>query len=588
MARVIQHDRDFVIRWSRALQETFDREAEALGALDRQLGDGDHGETMRRAFTAARRAVEQSVDRAAAEGVTVAAGDLLVTQGRAILDVGGGASGPLMASLFIHLGSALNARGTLDATTLAEGMHGAVELVQRMGRTAPGDKTLLDAMHPAAAAAARLATSSGTELREAWQAAVEAAQAGRDATVGMPGRRGRAAWVEGKGMGTPDPGATSFAWMLAAALPLFDADAEAQPDAERPGRAEATVTRTSHDDAHAPRSAPAGKLLNDPRNAVDEMIEGFVLAFPHRVRRVEGTTIVTRTGKKPAHKVGLVIGNGSGHEPIAMGWVGQGMLDANAVGPIFTAPSPNLLARAIAEADGGSGVLLLVSHHEGDRIASEMAAELARVDGHEVETLLMYDDVASAPKGRESERRGGPGTTFIYKVVGQALEEGMSLTDAKRLGERIRDATRTLSVALAPGTSPISGAAMFSLPPGEAFIGMGVHGEPGFARVPATSVDAIVATVVDGLLDDADYPAGTALLAVINGSGGTSLMELLVATRAVVDYAAGRGHAVLHPLIGSYVTTQETKGFSVSFFRPTDENDVRRWLAPADVPFFHL
>lgn len=583
-------DRDFVILWSRTLQATFEREADNLAELDRRVGDGDHGETMRRAFTAARIAVEEAA-RADTNESDVSAGDLLLIQGRAILDAGGGASGPLMASLFVQLGQAVKARGALDAVAFGEGLLGAVDLVQRMGRTSPGDKTLLDAMEPAARSVKQLSERHEVGLRDAWGAASQAAQTGRDATAEMQGRRGRAAWVEGKGEGTPDPGATSFAWILSAGLSLFEkADRAHESDVPiQQGQSPPLyMVQVDSPASDAPRPAPPGKLLNDPSNAVDEMIDGFALAFPERVRRIEGTTIVARAKRSTDSKVGLVIGNGSGHEPIAMGWVGQGMLDANAVGPIFTAPSPNLLAHAVAEADGGSGVLLLVSHHEGDRISSEMAAELARVEGHEVETLLMYDDVASAPKGREPERRGGAGTTFIYKIVGQALEEGMSLADAKALGERIRDATRTLSVALASGTSPISGATMFSLPAGEAFIGMGVHGEPGFARVAATSVDEIVAKVVNGLLDDADYPPGAPLLAVINGSGGTSLMELLVATRAVVHQAALRGHEVRHPLIGSYVTTQETKGFSVSFFHPTDQDDVRRWMAPADVPFFHL
>jgi dihydroxyacetone kinase-like protein len=233
-------------------------------------------------------------------------------------------------------------------------------------------------------------------------------------------------------------------------------------------------------------------------------------------------------------------------------------------------------------------VLLLISHHEGDRIAGEMAAQIARIDGHRVETLLMYDDIASAPKGREPERRGGPGTAFLYKIVGQALEEGLDLDAAKALGERLRDATRTLSVAVAPGTSPISGEAMFDLPEGEVFLGMGVHGEPGFARMPAGSVDAICARVVDGLVDDGELTAGETVVPFVNGAGGTSTMELLVAARAVFERLDEAGLRYVHPLIGSYVTTQETKGVSVSLLHVRDDDDLRRWTAPCDVPFFHL
>lgn len=328
------------------------------------------------------------------------------------------------------------------------------------------------------------------------------------------------------------------------------------------------------------------KLLNDVDDAVTEMLDGYVAAYGDRVRTVPGRGIVLRREPKREGRVALVIGNGSGHEPIAVGWVGHGMLDANAVGPIFAAPPPDLIAEAIARADRGAGTLLLVSHHEGDRITGEMAAELARIDGHAVSTLLMYDDVASAPKGHEEERRGGPGTTFVYKVVGARAEEGASLDELAELGARVRDATRTLSVAGPAGTSPITGRPMYELPDGEVFLGMGVHGEPGVRRMRADRVDAIVNAVLDELLADGPFTSGDQVLAFLNGSGGTSLMELLVAYRAVDRRLSDEGIAAHRPLVGSYVTTQETKGFSISLCR--SDHEIRRlWDAPTAVPYFH-
>lgn len=328
------------------------------------------------------------------------------------------------------------------------------------------------------------------------------------------------------------------------------------------------------------------KLLNDVDDAVDEMLDGYVAAYGDRVRRIPGRGIVLRRDPKEEGRVGIVIGNGSGHEPIAVGWVGFGMLDANAVGPIFAAPPPDAIAEAIAHADRGAGALLLVSHHEGDRITGEMAAELARIDGHDVRTLLMYDDVASAPKGHEEERRGGPGTAFVYKVVGARAEEGASLAELAELGARVRDATRTLSVAGPAGTSPITGRPMYELPDGEVFLGMGVHGEPGVRRMPADRVDAIVDAVLDELLADGPFRSGDQVLAFLNGAGGTSLMELLVAYRAVDRRLRDEGIAAYRPLVGSYVTTQETKGFSISLCR--SDREIRRlWDAPTDVPYFH-
>ncbi len=565
--------------WLADLAATFALAADDLARLDREVGDGDHGETMRRAFAAAGRT------RAAATPEPADAA--LERAGQAILDAGGGASGPLIASVFIGLAAAARQRGALDAAAVADGLERARDLVVRMGRCAPGDKTLLDALAPAAEAArsAVEAEDGAVAIASVWGAAASAAARGREATADMAGRRGRAAWVEGRGAGTPDPGATSMALILDSAARVARGDVAASADAALPPEAD---HRTGDGDGPDPlRAAAAGKLLNRPADLVDEMIDGFVAAYPERVRRVDGTSVVARATPKPAGRVGLVIGNGSGHEPIAMGWVGTGLLDVNAVGPVFTAPGPRAIVRAIAEADRGAGVLLLISHHEGDRIGGEMAAEMARLAGHEVETLLMYDDVASAPKGRESDRRGAPGTAFVYKIVGAALEEGMDLAEATRLGERVRDRTRTLAVALAPGTSPLTGEPMFSLPEGEAFIGMGVHGEPGFARMPSHPLDAVCDRVMDGLIEDGAYASGETVGVFVNGSGGTSLMELLAASRSVFQRLEHEGIRHVAPLIGSYVTTQETKGFSVSLCR-FDDDDLRRWTAPSDAPFFHL
>ena len=156
------------------------------------------------------------------------------------------------------------------------------------------------------------------------------------------------------------------------------------------------------------------KLINTVDGIVEDMIGGYVAAYGDIVDRLPGKTVVVRRQRKASGKVGLVIGNGSGHEPIAMGWVGRGMLDANALGPVFTAPPPALILQALRAADNGAGVILLISHHAGDLMNGEMAVELARAEGLRVEALVMYDDIASAPRGREADRRGAPGTMFIY------------------------------------------------------------------------------------------------------------------------------------------------------------------------------
>jgi phosphoenolpyruvate---glycerone phosphotransferase subunit DhaK len=329
------------------------------------------------------------------------------------------------------------------------------------------------------------------------------------------------------------------------------------------------------------------KLINALERIVDDMIEGYVAAYGDYVKRYEHhPRVIVRANPKAKGKVGLVIGNGSGHEPIAMGWVGQGMLDANAVGDIFAAPPPDLILESIRAAHRDAGVLLLISRHSGDVINGEMAVELARMEGLEVEPLLMYDDISSAPKGHEEERRGAPGTTFIYKIVGASAEESASLAELKALGENVRDNTRTLAAAVAPGISPLTGKPMFTLPEDEIYLGMGVHGEPGLKSVKVKNADDIVADMMEAILQDLPFKRGDKVLVFINGMGGTTLMELLIVRHAVDAILREHGITPYKPLVGEYITTQEMVGFSISLCR-CDAEMKRLWDASVSVPFFH-
>lgn len=194
------------------------------------------------------------------------------------------------------------------------------------------------------------------------------------------------------------------------------------------------------------------KLHNDKSQMVDDMIDGYVAAFPSIVSRGRHPRVVRRSHLRTQDdKVALLIGNGSGHEPIAMGFVGKGLLDANVVGDVFTAPSPDLILDGIEEVVGPPGAILLISRHEGDVINGNAAALMAQDDGFDVRPLLMYDDVSSAPKGSEDERRGAAGTLFIYKILGAASEANMGIDALFSLGEDVRSNTRTLGAALAPG-----------------------------------------------------------------------------------------------------------------------------------------
>ncbi len=329
------------------------------------------------------------------------------------------------------------------------------------------------------------------------------------------------------------------------------------------------------------------KLFNTAETMVDDMLDGFVSAYPQVKRgNNDPRVIVRKTNVKNADdKVMLLIGNGSGHEPIAMGFVGQGVLDANVVGDVFAAPSADLILDGIAEVAGAAGTILLISQHSGDMINGRGAVMMANDEGINVLALPMYDDISAAPPDRKKDRRGASGTMFIYKILGAAAEEGRSQADLFALGEAVRDRTVTLAAAVSPGVSPLTGQPMFSLPEDEIFLGMGVHGEPGVGRVKVGPVKELVDLMVDKLLEDRPIAKGGRACAIINGMGGTTMMELLTIWAETKSKLARYGIAAIAPMIGSYVTTQEMGGFSISLMEPTDDM-LACWCAPSDTPSF--
>ena len=329
------------------------------------------------------------------------------------------------------------------------------------------------------------------------------------------------------------------------------------------------------------------KLFNDPVTMVDDMIDGFVSAFPHVCRGLLDPRIVVRqrNRKDPDASVTLLIGNGAGHEPIAMGFVGKGVLDANVVGDVFAAPSADLILDGIREVNGAAGTILLISRHSGDVINGRAAAMLAEEEGMKAVPLLMYDDISAAPPERRADRRGAPGTMFIYKILGAAAEAGWHLERLLRLGENVRDHTVTLAAAVSPGISPLTGQPMFSLPDDEIFLGMGVHGEPGVGRVRIGPVRELVEEMIRRLLADRPVAAGGRVAVIVNGMGGTTMMELLTIWAETEKALASRNVRAIAPMVGSFVTTQETGGFSISLLEPDDEM-LEFWCAPSDTPAF--
>ena len=329
------------------------------------------------------------------------------------------------------------------------------------------------------------------------------------------------------------------------------------------------------------------KLYNTKNSMPDDMIDGFVKAYPNIVKKGNNNRVVLRTHRKDKSKVSLLIGNGSGHEPIAMGFVGEGILDANVVGDVFTAPSSDLILGGIKESYNDAGCILLISRHEGDVINGKAACLDANDEGMDVRPFLMYDDISSAPKGKEEERRGAAGTIFIYKILGAAAEKRMPIEELIFLGEKVRSNTRTLGVAINSGISPITNQAMFSLPDDEVFIGMGVHGEPGVARRKLDTVKDLVSFMMGKILEDKEIKSGTTVIILINGMGGSTLMELYSVFNEVNNFLREKQIENVSPMIGSFSTTQETAGFSISLLIP-DELMLKLWRAPHLAPNFPL
>ncbi len=327
------------------------------------------------------------------------------------------------------------------------------------------------------------------------------------------------------------------------------------------------------------------KFINDPETIVEDMIEGFARAYGERVRKLPGSSVIVRVRPKTVGRVGLTIGNGSGHEPACIGFVGRNMLDANAYGNIFAAPGPDTICAAVAASDRGAGVVLLISNHEGDVINARMAIEMARDDGITVEEVILYDDIASAPADRIEERRGTTGTLFVYKMAGVYAEMSSDLSQVAELARHIRDRTRTLTVASTPGVSPLTGAEMFRLGDDELQLGMGVHGEAARDTISHASARDVARMMVERLVADGGYEGGDELGVIVNGCGSTTQMELLIFFGAVAAALEELHIATYKPLIGSFVTTQEMGGIALSFCK-LDDRLKSLWRASTDAVAF--
>jgi dihydroxyacetone kinase-like protein len=325
------------------------------------------------------------------------------------------------------------------------------------------------------------------------------------------------------------------------------------------------------------------KLVNDPNDVVAEALRGFALAHPEL--RVDHEHKIVYRGDGPVTgKVGLVSGGGSGHEPMHGGFVGPGMLDAACAGEVFTSPVPDQMFEATKRVDGGAGVLHVVKNYTGDVMNFEMAAELAAAEtGVEVVQVVTNDDVAVQDSLYTAGRRGVGVTVLLEKIVGAAAEQGRPLAEVAGLARRVNDRGRSMGMALTSCTVPAAGRPTFDLPDDEMEIGIGIHGEPGRRRVPLAPARDIAAQLVEPVLDDLGLRGGDGVIAFVNGMGGTPLLELYLMYGEVSAILEKAGVTVVRSLVGSYITSLEMAGCSVTLLRADDET-VGLWDAPVRTP----
>jgi len=325
------------------------------------------------------------------------------------------------------------------------------------------------------------------------------------------------------------------------------------------------------------------KFVNDPKQFVPEMLEGLALANPDTLKYVPEYNLIMRPDVPREDKVSVVQGSGSGHEPAHVMIVGRGMLDAACPGDVFAAPPMDYVYETTKLLASPKGVLLLVNNYTGDRMAFDMAKEMAESEGVRVAILTINDDVAVKDSLYTIGRRGVAGNFFVIKAVGAASEQGADLDELLRIGRKVNDVTRTMGVALTACTPPAKGSALFEMGDDEIEMGVGIHGEPGRERIKISAADDIVDQLLDAVVTDLPYSSGDRVALMLNGLGGTPISELYILYRRAHQQLAERGISVGRSYVNEYCTSLDMAGASLTLVRLDDEIDALL-AAPAEVP----
>ncbi|MDW7755375.1 MAG: dihydroxyacetone kinase subunit DhaK [Brevefilum sp.] len=324
------------------------------------------------------------------------------------------------------------------------------------------------------------------------------------------------------------------------------------------------------------------KFVNDPKDFVPEMLKGIALANPDTLKYIPEYNLIMRADIPMDNKVSIMQGSGSGHEPAHVMVVGKGMLDAACPGNVFAAPPPDFVYQTTKLVAGPMGVLHLLNNYTGDTMSFDTGRELAEMEGIEVETVVINDDVAVKDSLYTVGRRGVAGNFFVMKACGAASEQGASLKELKALGDRVVEVTRTMGMALTGCTPPGKGSPIFTLDEDEMEMGIGIHGEPGRKRVKIEPANKIVDELFEAVADDLPYKAGDEVALMINGMGGTPISELYLLYAHAHEISEKRGLKIKHNYVGEYCTSLEMAGFSLTLVKLDPELE-KLLAAPAEI-----
>lgn len=313
------------------------------------------------------------------------------------------------------------------------------------------------------------------------------------------------------------------------------------------------------------------KIINQPENIVDEMLKGMAYAHPQYLKKLEGFHVLLRKDAPVVGEVAIVSGGGSGHEPSHGGYVGEGMLTAAVAGEVFTSPTPDQILEAIKNVDSGKGVLLIIKNYTGDVMNFEMAAEMASMEGIEVEKVIVNDDIAVENSTYTAGRRGIAGTLFVHKIAGAAAAQGKSLQEVKAIAEKVITNVKTMGMSLDACTVPAAGKKGFALKEDEVEIGLGIHGEPGISKEKLKTADEHTSVLTDRILTEAQID-GEEVAVLVNGLGATPLMELYIVQRKLTEILEQKNIKMVQSYVGNYMTALEMPGFSISILKLDDES----------------